>query len=98
MIGDLPIKTLITGIRPGEKIHEILVSEEEATRTTDRGNYYVISPILPELCKKELKEDVLGHEYSSSDNLLSCQAVKELLISHNLMIKSSFDLNSELIR
>ena len=28
-----PIETVITGIRPGEKIHEILISEEEATRT-----------------------------------------------------------------
>ena len=30
LIGDRPIQTIITGIRPGEKIHEILVSEEEA--------------------------------------------------------------------
>ena len=50
LIGNRPIKTIITGIRPGEKIHEILVSEEEAHRTIERGNYYVIQPILPELC------------------------------------------------
>ena len=30
------------GIRPGEKIHEILISEEECLRTVERGGYYVI--------------------------------------------------------
>ena len=29
LIGDRPIETVVTGIRPGEKVHEILVSEEE---------------------------------------------------------------------
>jgi FlaA1/EpsC-like NDP-sugar epimerase len=98
LIGDLPISTVITGIRPGEKIHEILVSEEEATRTIDRGNYYAISPILPELCKTELRDNILGHEYSSSDNLLSSEGVKTLLASHNLLTKSDFALDSELLR
>lgn len=43
-----PIKTIETGIRPGEKIHEILVSRHEAP-TTHKFNeqYYVILPITP---------------------------------------------------
>ena len=40
-----------TGIRPGEKIHEIMISEEERYRTVERGAYYVIQPMLPELQK-----------------------------------------------
>lgn len=32
------------GIRPGEKIHEVLVSETESMRTVDLGAYYVILP------------------------------------------------------
>lgn len=33
------------GIRPGEKIHEVLVSEDEARqRAEDKGHYYVIHP------------------------------------------------------
>ena len=98
LVGDLPIDTIITGIRPGEKTHEILVSEEEATRTINRGNYYAIFPILPELCKIELAEKVLGQEYSSSDNLLSYEKVKELLAAHNLLIRNEADLDSELLR
>ena len=49
LIGERPIDIVVTGIRPGEKIHEILVSEEEAHRTIERGNYYAILPVLPEL-------------------------------------------------
>ena len=30
-------------------MHEILISEEEAHRTVDRGDYYAIRPMLPEL-------------------------------------------------
>ncbi len=45
LIGDRPVEVVITGIRPGEKPHEILVSEEEGFRTADRGNYLVIKPM-----------------------------------------------------
>lgn len=37
----------VVGSRPGEKIHEILVSEVESTRTVDMGDYYVILPQIP---------------------------------------------------
>src|ERR1700704_2361083 len=49
LIGSRAIEIKIIGVRPGEKIHEILVSEEEAHRTVARGSYYVILPMLPEL-------------------------------------------------
>ena len=53
LIGDRPIKTQVVGIRPGEKIHEILVSEEEAYRTVERSSkYYAILPMLPEIARK----------------------------------------------
>ena len=39
---DIPI--VYTGIRPGEKIHEIMVSEEECHRTIERDGYYVDLP------------------------------------------------------
>ncbi len=34
----------IIGVRPGEKIHETLVSEDEARNCVDIGDYYVILP------------------------------------------------------
>ena len=39
---DKPIK--IVGIRPGEKIHETLISFTESLRTINNGNYYIIKP------------------------------------------------------
>jgi UDP-glucose 4-epimerase len=34
----------VVGIRPGEKLHEVLVSEDEARRCTKRGSFTVIRP------------------------------------------------------
>lgn len=35
------------GIRPGEKIHEVLISQDEARNTLDLGDFYVIQPAFP---------------------------------------------------
>lgn len=34
----------VIGMRPGEKLHEVLITEHEATRTKDLGNVHVILP------------------------------------------------------
>jgi len=36
------------GIRPGEKIHEVLIPMEDAARTLDYGDYFVIQPNMVE--------------------------------------------------
>src|SRR5687768_8010183 len=66
---DLPIT--FTGIRPGEKVHEIMVSEEECYRTIEQGDYYVILPVLPELRDAGEFVQALTNEYSSRDNNIS---------------------------
>ena len=71
LIGDRPIETRIAGIRPGEKIHEILVSEEEAYRTVERGAYYAILPMLPELRGAGKEPTCLTKEYSSADKVMN---------------------------
>jgi UDP-glucose 4-epimerase len=71
LIGDRPIETVVTGIRPGEKIHEILLSEEEATRTVfGHEGYYALRPMLPELADCVTEPALVG-EYSSSGALMS---------------------------
>lgn len=77
MIGDQDIETVEIGIRPGEKLHEILVSEEEAYRTIERNGYYVIRPLLPEL-HGELTPALEG-EYSSADAVVTGEALLGLL-------------------
>jgi FlaA1/EpsC-like NDP-sugar epimerase len=78
MIDGRDIPVVVTGIRPGEKTHEILVSEEECHRTTRRGDYYAILPILPELREGSF-EPALRGEYSSMDDLLDHEALRKLI-------------------
>lgn len=37
-------KTKIVGIRPGEKLHEVMVPRDEARKTLEFDNYYIIQP------------------------------------------------------
>jgi len=98
LIGDRPIELRYTGIRPGEKVHEIMVSEEEAWRACDRGDYYAILPLLPELAKPREGERVLGREYSSADSLLTLPETAALLADHNLMTGQPIKDEWEILR
>jgi UDP-glucose 4-epimerase len=81
LIGDRDIPITFTGIRPGEKVHEIMVSEEECYRTIARGDYYVICPMLPE-CGTEMEgAPALTAEYSSADVTLDRAGLLELVDS-----------------
>jgi UDP-glucose 4-epimerase len=84
LIGDRPIGVSMIGIRPGEKVHEVLVSEEEAHRSSQRGPYYVVKPMLPELRKSD-GEPALPGEYSSADGPMSREALVTLLSRHGLL-------------
>ena len=87
LIGNRPVEMKVSGIRPGEKIHEILVSEEEAYRCVKRGDYYAILPMLPELLVEEEQViKVLGKEFSSADKVLDLDQTIELLKRNKLMI------------
>ena len=97
LIGDRKIETAVTGIRPGEKVHEILVSEEEAYRTIERGSYYVIQPMLPELLAADKQGEPLGREYSSADNVMSSDEVADLLRRHNLMVGDRFVYEEDML-
>jgi FlaA1/EpsC-like NDP-sugar epimerase len=80
-----------TGIRPGEKVHEILVSEEEVPRTESRGENVVILPILPELRVQTGQGGALPFEgeFTSGENTLSAEAVSELLTRHQLTVQTA---------
>ncbi len=84
----------LVGIRPGEKIHEIMVNESEVPRTHSLGNSLVItSPIekyqevtsLSYLDENSKIEAERIKEYSSKDSVLSIEEVKELFKSLKLI-------------
>jgi UDP-glucose 4-epimerase len=98
LIGERPIETRIIGIRPGEKVHEILISDEEAHRAIERGAYYVVLPMLPELRNGRNGVRTLSKEYSSADNVMSLEETTRLLRKHHLMPESTGDEVVEVLR
>jgi len=98
LIGDREIRTVVTGIRPGEKIHEIMVSEEEAYRTLERGKWYAILPMLPEVRGDRNGTACLTKEYSSNDTVLGLEGTRKLLQERQLMLEDVESFEKELLR
>jgi UDP-glucose 4-epimerase len=75
LIGDRDYPRVIIGIRPGEKIHEVLVSREEMWRADEHSEHYVIHG-----WDHVGVTDPLAAEYSSgAAELLGVEAILELL-------------------
>jgi UDP-glucose 4-epimerase len=89
LIGNRKIETKVIGIRPGEKVHEILVSEEEAPRTVERGRYLSIVPMLPELRGDAIAAGYLQGEYSSASNPMTREEVQQTLRLKHLLVEES---------
>jgi UDP-glucose 4-epimerase len=64
----------IIGSLPGEKLNEILVSEEELERTEDCGDYYMIHPWW-----NKVRPCALDKEYSSLDQVTNLETIKHLI-------------------
>jgi UDP-N-acetylglucosamine 4,6-dehydratase len=64
----------VIGMLPGEKLNEIMLTEEELIRTEDQDSYYKIHPwwTKPQF-------DHLQQEYSSGDNLVDREATRALI-------------------
>lgn len=87
LINGREIEQVFTGIRPGEKTHEIMVSEDEVHRTITRGRWYVILPMLPELSVVAAIAPTLKKEFSSADSLMSLKETTAMLEEHDLLIE-----------
>lgn len=83
-------KIQIVGIRPGEKIHEEMITETDSLNTYDIGNYYVILPTTPvwkihDFIKKYNAKPVKeGFRYNSGENTewLNVDQIRELVLKH----------------
>ena len=82
LVGSQKIKVVESGIRPGEKLHEIMISEEESLRTISRGDYFAIKSILPEVATASSEPLIEFAEVSSANYLMSTDEVKKFLEKH----------------
>ena len=79
--GNPETKIEIIGLRPGEKIHETLVSKEESVNCYEYNkDYYLVYPYNKlELPKVDFKE------YASNDTLMSMSEIEEMLRKGNFI-------------
>jgi UDP-N-acetylglucosamine 4,6-dehydratase len=79
----------VVGIRPGEKLHELMIGVDDARRTADMGSYYVVQPEFEWWDEKALGGHPVeeGFSYASDTNphRLKAGEVRELLGSLNLL-------------
>lgn len=69
-----PLEYDVIGMLPGEKLNEIMLTEEELIRTEDQGDYYKIHPWWSKVCLDDLKK-----EYCSFDSLVDKAHIKQLI-------------------
>ncbi|MFC3079453.1 UDP-N-acetylglucosamine 4,6-dehydratase (inverting) [Phenylobacterium terrae] len=88
---ELPVK--IIGIRPGEKLHEMMISSDDARTTVDLGDRYAIEPAFAEYERKKFGNGVKpvpdGFSYSSdtNDEWLSGDGLLEMLADAPPMLR-----------
>lgn len=96
LIADRNIEIRVTGIRPGEKIHESLVSAEEGRRAFVEGEYIAIAPMLPELMRRT--GVTLDNEYTSGGDVMSAVQTRALLYDKGLLDIGAGVEGEELLR
>jgi UDP-N-acetylglucosamine 4,6-dehydratase len=71
----------VIGIRPGEKLHEAMISSSESYKTLIKENYYVI---LPEIKINKNYNDLYGNDYKK-DNEEYNSGINELICNDKLI-------------
>jgi UDP-N-acetylglucosamine 4,6-dehydratase (inverting) len=83
-------KTEIVGIRPGERIHEEMITETDSLNTVELEKYYAILPAKPvwkleDFIKKfNAKSVKMGFRYNSGENTewMSVEEIREQIKKH----------------
>lgn len=84
------IRTKIIGIRPGEKLHEVMITGDDSLNTVEFDKYYaILSPLLKQsdYYKKNGRPVKLGFNFTSDNNQdwHSHESFKAILIKNNLL-------------
>jgi FlaA1/EpsC-like NDP-sugar epimerase len=77
-------KIQIIGVRPGEKIHEEMISAHDTSSVYDLGKYYVIIPNYSKNKYSSRKIIKKGFSYNSDNNpeFLSINQLKKIIINY----------------
>ncbi len=94
-LGNKETQIRTIGIRPGEKIDEVLVSKYESSRTIDLGEYFAVLPLIKmplaeEYYKDKQKIDIT--EFSSrTTKILNKKEIKEILTKNGFLSKERIE-------
>ena len=80
----------VIGIRPGEKVHEEMITEADSLTTWDHGDFFTILPVTPGWDVKEWSARLgaspvkPGFHYTSenNDSFLSVDEIRNLILEH----------------
>jgi len=80
----------VIGIRPGEKIHEEMITSSDSYNTYDLGKYFTILPTVPSWDLKDFiktfkaKQVAQGFSYNSGDNdeWINAEELRQFIIEH----------------
>jgi UDP-N-acetylglucosamine 4,6-dehydratase/5-epimerase len=81
------VQRIITGIRPGEKLHEVLLTPDEARHAKEFDTYFVVEPEYPFWDKNSVKDGSTlpeGFAYTSDTNnqWLTGDKLKHAILEH----------------
>ncbi|MDM5246496.1 UDP-N-acetylglucosamine 4,6-dehydratase (inverting) [Lysinibacillus sp. G4S2] len=77
-------KTEIVGIRPGEKLHEAMITEDDARHTLEYDSYYVIQPEFSWWSKEyavggKLLDETFSYISNINDHWLTVEELRDLV-------------------
>lgn len=82
-------KIKVVGIRPGEKLHEEMITTSDSATTVDIGPYYVIFPTQNEVMTRYMEErdshavpDNFSYNSGTNSRFLSCSQIRDLIAKH----------------
>ena len=84
---DMPV----VGIRPGEKLHEEMITDTDSLNTIDLGKYYAILPSVSFTCSEDdyllhhkAKKVTFGFKYNSgtNDEWETVDSLRDLIVKH----------------
>ena len=92
------LKTKEIGIRPGEKIHEEMITTADSYSTIDLGKYYAILPPNGQLQKKYEEQKLSWDKlyYGTVPILQHCDLLRKIPKEYNLIIRC--DWNTQIDR